>query len=183
MPPISPLAEPSPGRVILDAAGVTRALTRIAHEIMERETPLESVVLLGVQRGGVALAEQLAGQLRQFSGLDVPQGTIDVSFYRDDLGTHLPTPEASVLPCDLTGRVVVLVDSVLFTGRTIRAAMDAVNDFGRPARVRLAVLVDRGHRELPVAPDYVGKNLPTAPNERVRANAEVVMILPPKPSA
>jgi pyrimidine operon attenuation protein/uracil phosphoribosyltransferase len=169
--------------VILDAAGVRRALSRIAHELIERETPLDRVVLLGVQRGGVALAEILAAQVKQFSSVDVPQGTIDVSFYRDDLGTFLPTPEASVLPCDLTGRVVVLVDSVLFTGRTIRAAMDAVNDFGRPSRVRLAVLVDRGHRELPIAPDYVGKNLPTAPNERVRANAEVVMILPPKPVA
>jgi pyrimidine operon attenuation protein/uracil phosphoribosyltransferase len=179
-PPSPPNSETAQGRVVLDCAAVQRALTRLAHEIIERESPLEQVVILGIQRGGVAIGRRLAELVADLAGRPVPHGALDVSFYRDDFGQRLPDPEATLLPCDLTDRIVVLVDNVLYSGRTVRAAMDAVNDCGRPARVRLAVLVDRGHRELPVSPDYVGKNLPTAPGERVRATLDGVTVYPPR---
>ncbi|MDQ3980995.1 MAG: bifunctional pyr operon transcriptional regulator/uracil phosphoribosyltransferase PyrR [Actinomycetota bacterium] len=152
----------------MDASDLRRAVTRIAHEVVERNHGLEGVVLVGLQTGGAPLARRLAEQLRQIEGTDVPVGTLDVALYRDDIGIRPVIPQAVTdIPFDLTGKVVVLVDDVLFTGRTVRAALDAVNDYGRPRAVHLAVLVDRGHRELPIRPDYVGKNLPTRRDEVV----------------
>ncbi len=164
---------------VMDTADVRRAVTRIAHEISERNAGLEDVVLIGLQTGGVPLARRLADALAQIDGQvddgggpnssgPVPVGTLDVALYRDDIGLRPVMPEAvTEIPVDLSGRTVVLVDDVLFTGRTIRAAMDALTDFGRPRAVQLAVMVDRGHRELPIRPDYVGKNLPTRRDEAV----------------
>jgi len=146
-----------------------RALTRIAHEIAERNENSAEVVLVGIQRGGVFLARRLANTLLTIWNHPVPLGELDVSMHRDDLDHHassinmLPT----VIPFDITGKTVILVDDVLFSGRTTRAALDALNDFGRPRRIQLAVLVDRGHRELPIKADFVGKNVPTASGERV----------------
>jgi pyrimidine operon attenuation protein/uracil phosphoribosyltransferase len=159
----------------MDAEDMRRAITRIAHEIVERNHGLAGVVLVGLQTGGPPLAERLAEALAAIDGADVPVGTIDVAFYRDDIGLRPVMPEAVTdIPFDLTGRVVVLVDDVLFTGRTVRAALDALNDYGRPRAVQLAVMVDRGHRELPIRPDYVGKNLPTRRDEVVNVRADGV---------
>ena len=159
-----------PRSTILDANDVARALRRMAHEIVERNAGLDGVVLIGLQAGGVPFAEALGENLAAIEGTDVPVGTLDVAFYRDDVPTRPLLPEAaSVIPVDLTDRTVVLVDDVLFTGRTVRAALHAISEFGRPRRVQLAVLVDRGHRELPIRPDYVGKNLPTSLTEELRA--------------
>ena len=153
---------------VMDADDLRRAITRIAHEVVERNHGLAGVVLIGLQTGGVPLARRLAESLARIEGTDVPVGSIDVAFYRDDIGLRPVLPEAVTdIPFDLTGKVVVLVDDVLFTGRTVRAALDALNDYGRPRAVQLAVLVDRGHRELPIRPDYVGKNLPTSHDELV----------------
>jgi pyrimidine operon attenuation protein / uracil phosphoribosyltransferase len=152
----------------MDAADVRRALTRIGHEIVERNQGLEEVVLIGLQTGGVPLAHRLAEALERAESVAVPVGCLDVAFYRDDIGLRPVMPEAvTTIPVDLDGKVVVLVDDVLFTGRTIRAALDAITDYGRPRAVQLAVMVDRGHRELPIRPDYVGKNLPTRRDEMV----------------
>jgi pyrimidine operon attenuation protein/uracil phosphoribosyltransferase len=152
----------------MSADDVDRAIWRMAHEIIERNHGLDGVVLIGLQTGGVALAEALAAALARIDDVEPPVGTIDVAFYRDDIGLRPVLPEAAtVIPVDLDGQVVVLVDDVLFTGRTIRAALDAVADFGRPRAVQLAVMVDRGHRELPIRPDFVGKNLPTRRDEVV----------------
>ena len=152
----------------MDADDLRRAITRIAHEVVERNHGLAEVVVVGLQTGGVPLARRLAASLAQVEGTEVPVGTLDVAFYRDDIGLRPVLPEAvTQIPFDLTGRIVVLVDDVLFTGRTVRAALDALNDYGRPRAVQLAVLVDRGHRELPIRPDYVGKNLPTSLDELV----------------
>ena len=157
----------------MDAEAVRRAVTRIAHEVIERNAGLEDLVIVGLQTGGVPLARSLADQLQQIEGTEVPCGSIDVAFYRDDIGIRPVMPEAvTSIPVDLAGKIVVLVDDVLFTGRTIRAAIEALLDYGRPDRVQLAVLVDRGHRELPIRPDYVGKNLPTALEERVHVELE-----------
>lgn len=145
-----------------------RAVWRMAHEIVERNRGLDSVVLIGLQTGGVSLAHRLADALHRIEGADIPVGSLDVAFYRDDIGLRPVLPEAVTdIPIDLTGLVVVLVDDVLFTGRTIRAALDALGDHGRARAVQLAVMVDRGHRELPIRPDYVGKNLPTRRDEVV----------------
>ena len=162
---------------LLSADDVGRALRRMAHEIVERNSGVAEVVLVGLQRGGVPIAEALASNLESIEGASVPVGTLDVAFYRDDVGTRPVLPESSSsLPFDLTGRTVVLVDDVLFTGRTIRAALHALSEFGRPGRVQLAVLVDRGHRELPIRPDFVGKNLPTALDESLLATLDGVTL-------
>jgi pyrimidine operon attenuation protein / uracil phosphoribosyltransferase len=154
--------------VLLSAATIQRAVTRVAHEIAERNENSADVVLIGIQRGGVALAERLAGILTGITGGAVPCGRLDVSMHRDDLDRRAaPQVHPTVIPFDVSGKTVVLVDDVLFNGRTIRAAMDALNDFGRPKRIQLAVLIDRGHRELPIKADFVGKNVPTAPGEKV----------------
>jgi pyrimidine operon attenuation protein/uracil phosphoribosyltransferase len=148
-----------------------RALRRMAHEIVERNRGAERLVLLGIPTRGVPLALRLAGAVAQIEGTDVPVGSLDVTLYRDDYARTGPKPLGRThLPVDLDGKVVVLVDDVLFTGRTVRAAMDAVVDNGRPAAIQLAVLVDRGHRELPIRADFVGRNLATAAGEQVRVH-------------
>jgi len=153
---------------ILNAAAIQRALTRIAHEIAERNESSQELVLVGIQRGGVVLAERLRGFLVDLWHQNILIGRLDVTMHRDDLNQRLaPDVHPTVIPFDVTGKTVVLVDDVLFSGRTTRAAMDALNDFGRPMRIQLAVLIDRGHRELPIKADFVGKNLPTAANENV----------------
>jgi len=160
---------------VLDADDVRRALWRMAHEIVEHNHGLEDVVLIGLQTGGVAFAAGLAEALAKINGEAPPQGTLDVAFHRDDIGLRPVLPTAvTEIPTDLTGQVVVLVDDVLYTGRTIRAALDAVHTYGRPRSVQLAVMVDRGHRELPIRADYVGKNLPTRRDEMVNATLDGV---------
>jgi pyrimidine operon attenuation protein/uracil phosphoribosyltransferase len=154
--------------VILNAPAIQRALTRIAHEIAEHNEAGGDVVLVGIQEGGAPLAERLAALLGGIWGQSVPVGQLDVSMHRDDLGQRVaPKVHPTTIPFDVTGKTVVLVDDVLFKGRTIRAAMDALNDFGRPRRIQLAVLIDRGHRELPIKADFVGKNVPTALGEKI----------------
>jgi pyrimidine operon attenuation protein / uracil phosphoribosyltransferase len=161
---------------VLGPDDVRRAITRMAHEIIERNRGLDGVVLVGIQQGGVWLAQSLAAEISRIES-PVPVGSVDASLYRDDIGLRPVSPGAvSDLPGDIDGATVVLVDDVLFTGRTVRAALDAVSDYGRPGAVQLAVLVDRGHRELPIRPDFVGKNLPTSSAERVAANADGVVI-------
>ncbi|MCX6519401.1 MAG: bifunctional pyr operon transcriptional regulator/uracil phosphoribosyltransferase PyrR [Actinobacteria bacterium] len=152
---------------------VRRAITRIGHEIVERNHGTDGVVLVGLQRGGVWIAQQLQASLARIDGVgEVPLGALDVSFYRDDVGIRPIVPgSVTDLPGTLDGANVVLVDDVLFTGRTVRAALDALGDHGRPRTVQLAVIVDRGHRELPIRPDYVGKNLPTSRHETVVVTA------------
>ena len=154
--------------IILNAGAMARALTRIAHEIAEHNEKGEDVAVVGIQRGGVPLAQRLAALLSQIWNHSIPAGSLDVSMHRDDLDKRAaPNIQPTVIPFDINGRTVVLVDDVLFSGRTVRAAMDALNDFGRPKRIQLAVLVDRGHRELPIKADFVGKNVPTALTENV----------------
>ena len=165
-------------REVLSADDVRRAVTRIAHEIAERNHGLERVVIVGLQRGGVWLAEALAAVLR---GIDpahpVAVGTLDVSFHRDDVGLRPIVPgRVTDIPDPLDDKVVVLTDDVLYAGRAVRAALEALNEYGRPKAVQLAVMVDRGHRELPIRPDFVGKNLPTAADEQVVATADGVTI-------
>jgi len=154
--------------LILNAPAIQRALARIAHEIVERNEVSSEVALVGIQRGGVPMAQRLSALLSGIWGHPVPTGALDVSMHRDDLDRRVaPNVQPTLLPFDVNGKTVVLADDVLFSGRTIRAAMDALNDFGRPKCIELAVLVDRGHRELPIKADFVGKNLPTALNESV----------------
>jgi pyrimidine operon attenuation protein / uracil phosphoribosyltransferase len=156
---------------VMDADDVRRAIWRMAHEIVERNHGLDGVVLVGLQTGGVLMAEAFAEALQEIDGADVPVGTLDVALYRDDIGIRPVLPEAvTEIPVDLDGAIVVLVDDVLFTGRTIRAALDALNSYGRVRAVQLAVMVDRGHRELPIRPDFVGKNLPTRRDEMVNVS-------------
>ena len=156
-------------RVVLREEDVQRALTRIAHEIAERNPHGRRLAIVGIHRRGAFLAARLRALLQQLLDTPVPLGDLDIGFYRDDVGRRpdAPVVHASHIDFDVTGRTVVIVDDVLFTGRTARAAIEALFDYGRPARVQLAVLADRGHRELPIRPDYVGKNLPTAPAEHV----------------
>jgi pyrimidine operon attenuation protein / uracil phosphoribosyltransferase len=158
-----------PRAKVFDADDLRRAHTRIAHEIVERNHGAADIVLIGLYTRGVAVAHRLAEAIEQFEGVAVPVGAIDVAFYRDDIGLRRVQPLGPTeVPVDITGRVVVLVDDVLFTGRTARAALEAVTELGRPRAVQLAVLVDRGHRELPIRADFVGKNLPTKTAEDVR---------------
>lgn len=159
----------APKAVVMDENAVRRALVRIAHEILESNGGTERLALVGIVSRGKELARMLADCIEQIEGVRVPLGSLDISLYRDDFGTNLaPVLHGTSLPFDLDGSHVVLVDDVLFTGRTIRAALDALMDYGRPACVRLAVVVDRGHRELPIRADFVGKNVPSARSERVR---------------
>lgn len=154
--------------LILNAAAIGRALTRVAHEIAERNEKSADVALVGIQRGGVSVAQRLAKYLSDIWQHPVAVGSLDVSMHRDDLGQHaVPDVQPTVIPFDVNGKTVVLVDDVLFSGRTTRAAMDALTDFGRPSRIQLAVLIDRGHRELPIKADFVGKNVPTALSDKV----------------
>jgi pyrimidine operon attenuation protein / uracil phosphoribosyltransferase len=159
---------------IMDAAAIESTLRRIAHEVIERNPDLKSVVLAGVPSRGVELARRIAALIREIENIDIETGAIDVAMHRDDVGTRaeLPIVRASTLPLPLEERIVVIVDDVLFTGRTVRAAMDAISSFGRPARIELATLIDRGHRELPIRADYVGKNLPTATREQIQVRLE-----------
>jgi pyrimidine operon attenuation protein/uracil phosphoribosyltransferase len=162
---------------VLSSDDVQRALRRVAHEIAERNRGLEGVVIIGLQTGGVELAQRIAQILTEVEGTTVPVGTLDVAFYRDDVGIRPVLPEATTrMPGDLTGSTVVLVDDVLFTGRTVRAALNALVDFGRAKCVQLAVMVDRGHRELPIRADYVGKNLPTRLDEQVDVTMDGVVL-------
>lgn len=158
---------------VMSPEDIRRAITRISHEIVERNQGLDGVVLIGLQTGGVAIAERIAETLAEVEGADVPTGTIDVAYYRDDYGIRPVLPEASTeISVDLTDRRVVLVDDVLFTGRTVRAALNALGEFGRAQSIQLAVIVDRGHRELPIRPDFVGKNLPTRRDEQVNVSLD-----------
>ena len=163
---------------IIDADGIRRAVTRISHEIVERNGSLRDIVIVGMQTGGVWVSEQLHDALAVVEpGARVPLGAVDVSMYRDDLSIRPVVPaHPTSIPCDLTGMTVVLVDDVLYTGRTVRAALEALNDHGRPRAVQLAVIVDRGHRELPIRPDYVGKNVPTHVADQVTVSPEGVDI-------
>jgi pyrimidine operon attenuation protein / uracil phosphoribosyltransferase len=166
----------APARVVLDAEALSRTLARIAHEIVEKNPQLDTVALVGIHTRGVPLAHRLRRLIQEFSGVEVDLGTIDITFHRDDVHVRAGGPPLHAQPLvrdtkldfQLEGRTCVLVDDVLYTGRTIRAAIEALFEYGRPARVQLAVVADRGHRELPIRPDYVGKNLPTARGERVQ---------------
>ena len=165
----------APRTRVMDAGDVQRAVWRMAHEIIEANHGVDDERLVGLQTGGVPVAAQLAEALQSITGGDVPVGTLDVAFYRDDIGLRPVLPEAVTdIPWPLDGATVVLCDDVLFTGRTIRAALNALSDYGRPRAVQLAVVVDRGHRELPIRPDYVGKNLPTRRDEVVDVHPEGV---------
>ncbi len=156
---------------VLTPDGIDRSLRRISHEILERNASnLDGLALVGVLTRGVPLARRISGNIRLFEGLDVPVGSLDITLHRDDLGGEEPEVRGSRVPFEVTGRTVVLVDDVLYTGRTARAAMDALLELGRPAAIRLAILVDRGHRELPIRADHVGKNVPTSRDERVLVN-------------
>ena len=160
--------------VIMDEAALRRSMTRITHEIIEKNSGTADLVLLGIRRRGIPLAAMLLENIRRFEGEEVPLGSIDISLYRDDL-TELSDPfrrRGSDIPCDLTGKTVILVDDVIYTGRTARAAIEAVFHYGRPKSIQLAVLIDRGHRELPIRPDYVGKNIPTSHTEVVSVMVE-----------
>jgi pyrimidine operon attenuation protein/uracil phosphoribosyltransferase len=161
---------------ILSADDIRRAITRIAHEVAERNGGMHDVVLVGIRRRGVPLSNRIAATVADFVGVRVPVGVLDITLYRDDLRLRTPVPVVYVtsMPADITGRTVVLVDDVLYTGRTARAGLDALADLGRAARIQLAVLVDRGHRELPIKADFVGKNVPTADGERVETRLHEV---------
>jgi pyrimidine operon attenuation protein/uracil phosphoribosyltransferase len=160
--------------LVMDAAAMGRALRRIAHEIIERNPDLSSIILAGIPSRGTDLAQRIGCLIGEVETGPIAIGVIDVSMHRDDVGRRadLPVVRASRLPLPLEGKTIIMVDDVLYTGRTIRAALDAISSFGRPARIQLAVLIDRGHRELPVRPDYVGKNLPTGPNDKVKVRLD-----------
>jgi pyrimidine operon attenuation protein/uracil phosphoribosyltransferase len=155
--------------VLMDEQGVRRALTRISHEIVEKNKGVEDIVLVGIRTRGVPIAKRLADMIEQIEGVRPPVGVLDITLYRDDLSTlsYQPIVRPTTMPVDIDRKVIVLVDDVLYTGRTIRAALDAIMDMGRPQSIKLAVLVDRGHRELPIRADFVGKNVPTASRESI----------------
>lgn len=161
-------------RLVMDAGDITRALTRIAHEILERNKGVHALALVGIRTGGVYLAHRLVRRIQDIEGVAVPIGELDITLYRDDLALRKEQPilRMTSVPFDISGKVIVLVDDVLFTGRTIRAAMDGLIDLGRPAEIQLAVLVDRGHRQLPIKASYIGKNLPTSREEKVQVMLE-----------
>ncbi|TFG60569.1 MAG: bifunctional pyr operon transcriptional regulator/uracil phosphoribosyltransferase PyrR [Deltaproteobacteria bacterium] len=161
-------------KLILDAKGVDRVLSRLTHEIIEKNKGAEEIALVGICSGGVPLSRVIQGKIQSIEGLDVPAGYVDITLYRDDLSRagYQPRLKRTEIPFSIDEKRVVLVDDVLFTGRTIRAAMDALIDFGRPKNIQLAVLIDRGHRELPIRADYVGRNVPTARNETVEVIVE-----------
>ena len=166
------------GKAVLSGPDVSRAISRIAHEIVERNQGAHNVVLVGLQRGGTWIADLLAERIAQIEpNLVVPNGSLDVSMHRDDIGLRPIVPGAiSEIPFDINGAVVVLVDDVLYTGRTVRAALEGLNNFGRPRAVQLAVIVDRGHRELPIRPDFVGKNIPTQVSDEVDVSVDGVVV-------
>ncbi len=164
---ITPISAETAAISILDKAGIERSLKRIAHEILEANSGAANIVLVGIVTRGDLLAAQLAAYIEQIEGVKVQVGRLDISFYRDDIASYAPTAHKSEIPFSLEGKTVILVDDILYTGRTIRCALDALRDFGRPACVQLAVLIDRGHRELPIRPDFVGKNIPTSKNQNV----------------
>lgn len=161
-------------RLIMDAGDIARALTRVAHEILERNKGVKDLALVGIRTGGVHLAHRLAKRIQEIEQASVPIGDLDITLYRDDLSLRKEQPvlRTTSVPFDISDKIVVLVDDVLFTGRTIRAAMDGLMDLGRPAEIQLAVLVDRGHRQLPIKASYIGKNLPTSREEQVQVLLE-----------
>lgn len=162
------------GRRIMTADEIRRATIRLSHEIVEKQAGTDGLMLIGIQRRGVPLARRIAASILEHEGVEVPVGALDITFYRDDLSmvAQQPVVKGTELPAGIDGRTIILVDDVLYTGRTIRAAMDALVDFGRPQAIRLAVLVDRGHRELPIRADHVGKNVPTSREELVKVHLE-----------
>ncbi|MCI2253179.1 bifunctional pyr operon transcriptional regulator/uracil phosphoribosyltransferase PyrR [Domibacillus sp. PGB-M46] len=164
--------------VVLDQQAIRRALTRIAHEIIERNKGIEDCVLIGIKTRGIYLAQRLAERIFQIEGQRIPVGELDITLYRDDLTVKTknddPEVKGSDIPVDLNGKTVILVDDVLYTGRTVRAAMDAIMDIGRPSHIQMAALIDRGHRELPIRADYIGKNIPSAKTERIVVTLEEV---------
>jgi pyrimidine operon attenuation protein/uracil phosphoribosyltransferase len=164
------------GRQIMTADEIRRATIRLSHEIVEKQAGTDGLLLIGIQRRGVPLARRIAAAIADNEGVEIPVGALDITFYRDDLSmvAQQPVVKGTALPLGIDGRTIVLVDDVLYTGRTIRAAMDALVDFGRPQAIRLAVLVDRGHRELPIRADHVGKNVPTSREELVRVHLEEI---------
>ncbi|UCD94543.1 MAG: bifunctional pyr operon transcriptional regulator/uracil phosphoribosyltransferase PyrR [Candidatus Zixiibacteriota bacterium] len=172
------------GEILLDEKKISRAVTRISHEILERNSGAETLVVIGILKRGADLAKRVAGKIAQIEGVEVPVGLLDINLYRDDVHSKLDQPiiARTEILFDVVDRNVILVDDVLFTGRTIRAALDAIIDFGRPRSIQLAVLIDRGHREYPIRPDYVGKNIPTSKDDRVlvrlteRDDTEMVVI-------
>lgn len=156
-------------KVIMDAQAIQRAIKRIAHEIIERNKGVENVILIGIRSRGVPLGQRVADEIKKIEGVDVPTGVLDITLYRDDLSQlgYQAIVQGTEIPFDISGKTIVLVDDVLFTGRTVRAALDALIDMGRPKMIQLAVLVDRGHRELPIRADYIGKNVPTSSRETI----------------
>jgi pyrimidine operon attenuation protein/uracil phosphoribosyltransferase len=161
---------------IVDGEGLRRAVTRIAHEIIERNGGPDDLVLVGIRRRGVPLAHRIAGKIREFESVEIPVGALDITLYRDDLQTiaHQPVVGPTDVPVDVDGKVVVLVDDVLFTGRTVRAALDELIDLGRPRAIQLAVMIDRGHREIPIRADFVGKNVPTSSREVIMVKLQEI---------
>lgn len=159
---------------LLNKKDIDRVISRIAHEIIEKNKGIENICLVGIQRGGVHIAKRLANRIKDIENVDIIVGSLDISLYRDDIGIRKEQPvvRKTEMPCDITDKKIVLVDDVLFTGRSIRAAMDALMDFGRPAQIQLAVIIDRGHRELPIRADYVGKNIPTSMSESIEVQLE-----------
>lgn len=159
---------------LLNKKDIERILSRIAHEIIEKNKGTEDLCLVGIQRGGVHLAGRLASKIRDIENAEIEVGSLDISLYRDDVGIrkHHPVVRETNIPCGIGGKKIILVDDVLYTGRSIRAAMDALMDYGRPAQIQLAVLIDRGHRELPIRPDFVGKNIPTSRSENIEVQLE-----------
>lgn len=165
-----------PEKTLMSSADIERALVRIAHEIVERSNGAEHVVLVGMQTRGAPIARRLATIIQDFTNFNIPVGSLDISLYRDDLSSIelMPVVQRTDIPTDITGKHVVLVDDVFYTGRSIRAAMDAIMDLGRPQSIQLAVLIDRGHRELPIRADYVGKNIPTSRYEEIKVHVTEV---------